>query len=74
MRVELWVYADSSEPHLWNGRVVCVKERWLLRPLEPRKRCSAMVVGLEPLSHGLSGVDGVHQAERIDFACDNDEE
>ena len=33
-----------------------------------------MVVGLEPLSHGLSGVDGVHQAECIDFACDDDEE
>ena len=33
-----------------------------------------MVVGLEPLSHGLPGVYRVHQTERVDFSRGNDEE
>ena len=33
-----------------------------------------MIVGLEPFSHGLPGVDRVHQAQRVDFSGDNDEE
>ena len=31
-------------------------------------------MGLEPFSHSPPRVYGVHQAERIDFPCDNDEE
>lgn len=33
-----------------------------------------MVVGLEPFSHCLPGVYRMHQAERVDFPSDNDEE
>jgi len=60
--------------HPGSGETIRANERLGFGPLEPGKRCSAKVVGLEPFSHGPPRVYGVHQAERIHFPCDDDKE